>query len=318
MEFNPHCSRRNFCCRLLGSLGMLFIGGYRPAGATSPYGRSLERFVPEKLPDELVAKNNPRLVRPQRQLQRFGLTAMHKAVPGPVYTTGGYPVRAVAPGIVHFIGQRTMPVSGPGGYYVRIAHDLYDGLKSPFYPRVTLYRYQAYRSTYYGLQTVRVAHWQSVRRGQVIGRAMPVGAAGEPAIHLVLEERGNPVNPDDWGPAHGFMRYATDDEAPEKSLEEMHRRIERQEQVIDRLHFFYADRSTDDIYRKIHGVIDTEKFTGYPVFWSSVDRLRYLQLRYRNSPHRFPGLSSVAFDALIRSFMENQPIVLDLPLTLPT
>ena len=226
-------------------------------------------------------------------------------------------MRAAAPGIVHFIGQRSAQPGTAGGYYIRIAHDLVDGLNRPFYPRVTLYRHQAYRSTYYGLETVSVEHWQSVRRGQVVGRAMPAGASGEPAIKLVLEERGNPVNPDDYGTGHRFMRYADDHRVPEANLEEMHGRLKRQVQVVERLNAFYADRITDDVHTKIHGVIDTEKFTDFPVFWSTVERLRYLQHRYHKSPNRFPGLPSEDLDALIRTFLDNQPIVMTLPLNAP-
>lgn len=317
MKSTDHCSRRRFCLRLLGCFGMLLSGGYRPASAASPYGRPLERYTLAKLPDALLAGSNPHLIHPQRQLQRFGLTAAQRAVPGTVFSTGGYPVCATAPGIVHFIGQRSLSGSGPGGYYIRIAHDLVDGLKRPFYPRVTLYRYQAYRSTIYGLQTVSVEHWQTVQRGQVVGRAMPQGAIGEPAIKLVLEERGNPVNPDNYGSGHRFMHYASDHRAPEIRREEMHRRIERQVQVIEELNRFYADRSTDDLYKKIHGIVDTVKFTDFPVRWSSFERLQYLEHRFRKSPRRFPGLSSAALEALIRTFMENQPIVLTLPLTTP-
>jgi hypothetical protein len=154
----------------LGGLGVLLCGGYLPAAAASPYGRPLARYRSEKLPDELQAGLNVYLVHPHRQPHVFGLSGGMRAVPGAVFTTGGYPVRAAASGIVHFIGQRSLPGAAFDGYYIRIAHDLYDGLKKPIYPRVTLYRHQAYRSTYYGLQTVDVVHWQSVQRGQVIGQ----------------------------------------------------------------------------------------------------------------------------------------------------
>lgn len=311
------CSRRRFCRRLLAGCGLLLWGGVRPAAAASPYGRPLGHLARAQLPAALQAGSNPHLVFPHRQLQHFELTAARQSVPGAVFTTGGFPVRAAASGIVHFIGQRPAPASGSAGYYIRIAHDLYDGLQQPVYPRVTLYRHQAYRSTYYGLESVSVEHWQSVRSGQIVGQAVPIGVSGEPAVKLVLEERGNPVNPDHYGPGHRFMRYGSDHRLPEAHLEEMHRRIKRQMQVIERLNGYYVDRSKDDIHKKIHGVIDTEKFTGYPVRWSSVDQLRYLQHRHRTSPDRFPRLSSEALDSLIRTFLDNQPIVLTLPLAKP-
>ena len=318
MKSLSRCSRRCFCRRLLGGLGLLLCGGYLPAAAASPYGRPLARYRLEKLPDELQAGLNVYLVHPHRQPQVFGLSEGMRAVPGVVFTTGGYPVRAAASGIVHFIGQRSLPGAAFGGHYIRIAHDLYDGLKKPIYPRVTLYRHQAFRSTYYGLQTVDVVHWQSVRRGQIIGQARPFGATREPTVKFVLEESGNPVNPDDYGAGHGPMRYMGNQRVPEWGLEEMHRRLDRQAQVIERLNARYTDRAGNDVEPKIHGVIDTEKFSDVPVLWSTVEKLRYLQNRFRQSPQRFPGLSGADFDSLIQTFTENQPIVLTLPLTPPS
>jgi hypothetical protein len=97
----------------------------------------------------------------------------------------------------------------------------------------------------------------------------------------------------------------------------MHRRLDRQAQVIERLNAFYADRLQDSVTKKIHGLIDTVKFTGYPVRWSTVERFRYLRHRFRETPKRFPGLSSATLASLTRTFFENQPIVLTLPLTSP-
>ena len=315
-SFSP-CSRRRFCRRLLGGMGVLLCGGYLPAAATSPYGRSLDRYTEEKLPDQLQVGLNVYLVHPHRQPHVFDLPVGMRTVPGVAFTTGGYPVRAAASGIVHFIGQRSLPKAAFGGYYIRIAHDLYDGLKKPTYPRVTLYRHQAYRSTYYGLQTVDVDHWQSVQRGQVIGHARPAGVTREPTVKFVLEESGNPVNPDDYGSGHGPMRYMGNQRVPEWGLEEVHRRLDRQAQVIERFNAHYTGRAEDDVEQKIHGVIDTEKFSDVPVHWSTVEKLRYLQYRYHQSPHRFPGLSATALDSMIRTFMDNQPVVLTLPLSPP-
>ncbi len=318
MEPVRYYSRRIFCRRLLTGLGALLCSRHWPAKAASPYGRSAQHYTAANLPTVLQAKSNPHLIRPHRQLRKFGLTAEGRAVPGAVFTTGGYPVRAVAAGIVHFVGQRPQQGRQPEGFYIRIAHDFYDRLQEPFYPRVTLYRHQAYRSTTYALESVSVEHWQSVRRGQLIGYGMPTAASDEPAVKLVLEENGNPVNPDDYGPGHRFMRYVTEGKAPETDLEQMHRRLVRQKKIIRRLHAFYSDRQKDDIQKKAHGTIDTEKFTDYPVIWSTVERFRYLTHRYRERPQRFPGLSSEDLDSMIRSFIENQPIVLSLPLTHPS
>ena len=318
MEVTSHCNRRRFCCRLLGSIGAFLCSGHWPAMATSPYGRPLEQYSLSKLPTGLQPRSNPHLIPPHRQLLRFGMSIAQRAVPGVVFTTDGDPVRAVASGIVHFIGQRPLIGDGFGGFYIRIAHDRYDGLRHPYYPRVTLYRHQAFRSTYYGLQSVSVEHWQSVQRGQVIGRGSPAGDLDEPAVKLVLEERGNPVNPDDYGSGHGFMHYVKEGEAPEFDLEKMHRRLDRQVKVIERLDALFAGRLQDGIHQKIHGFIDTEKFSDYPVIWSTVEKLRYLEHLLLTDPKRFPGLSSTDFDSLKRTFLENQPIVLTLPLTLPT
>ena len=260
---------------------------------------------------------NPHLVSPHRQMQAFDPLKSDRVVPGLIFDTGGQPIRAPAAGIVHFVGQRGVPGDRVGGLYVRIAHDLYDGLREPFYPRVTLYRHQAYRTTIYGLETVQVEPWQSVHRGQIIGNGFSSAATNKGGIKLVLEERTNPVNPDDFGTSHSFMRYAVSGEMPETDLDEMHRRIDRQIEILGRLNAYYSGRLQDDIRIKIHSVIDTEKFTDYPVFWSNVEKFRYLTHRFRTTPKAFPGLSTAAYESMTRAFMQNQPILLSLPLTPP-
>ena len=65
----------------------------------------------------------------------------------------------------------------------------------------------------------------------VVGSPSASGSASgsdEPAVKLVLEERGNPVNPDDYGPGHSFMRYVADEKGLQWDLDEIHRRLDRQ------------------------------------------------------------------------------------------
>ena len=60
-------------------------------------------------------------------------------------------------------------------------------------------------------------------------------------------------------------------------------------------------------------VIDTEKFTNFPVEWSTIDRFKYLVDRYTKNPDLFPTLSAADFETIKKAFYNNQPIVLTLP-----
>ena len=205
-------------------------------------------------------------------------------------------------------------VSGKaGGFYVRVAHDFYDGLKKDYYPRATLYRNQVYRSSYYYLSKVVVEHWQKVKRGQIIGYGSIYGAPKKEKAKIVLEERGNWVNPDDYGQTHGFMTYWDDESNLEIDLEEMNSRLDKQIEIVRKLNGHYVRRNEDNLYNKLHTVIDTEKFRNYPVKWSTIDRFRYLSHLYSEDPRLFPDLSSAEFGTLTKEFYGNQPILLTLP-----
>jgi hypothetical protein len=271
-------------------------------------------YQKERLPRELRSGLvNPNMQRPQNQRHSFHLSIDKNRPPGIEYYTGGAPVRAVAAGIVHFVGQAKPKANSPGGNYVRVAHDLYDGLQKEFYPRIPLYRYQAYRSTYYHLSRVEVKHWQSVKRGQIIGYGMKYGPDSREKAKLVLEERGNWVNPDDYGLNHRFMDYWDGVMTYEVELEEMNTRLDRQADLVIRLNSFYTDKDKDNVFKKIHTVIDTEKFTNFPVEWSTIDRFRYLVDRYTKNPDLFPTLSAADFETIKKAFYNSQPIVLTLP-----
>ena len=232
----------------------------------------------EKLPRALQSnEKNPFIKTPHSQRESFQQAIDKGLRPGVNYYTGGSPVRAVAAGIVHFVGERQPGKDNIGGLYVRVAHDDYDGLKEKHYPRVTLYRNQAYRSTYYNLSRVVVTHWQTVKRGQIIGYGMKFEKDGKECANLVLEERGNWVNPDDYGLNHSFLTYWDGGSNLEISLEEMNSRLDAQLDIVKRLYSFYSLKGKYDIYAKLHAVIDTEKYKNYPVRWSTQDRFRYLE-----------------------------------------
>lgn len=267
-----------------------------------------------KLPRELQSnKINPFVRSPQSQLQSFQSSINNGFRPGVEYHTGGNPLRAVAGGIVHFVGELPSWAGKAGGFYVRVAHDFYDGLKKDYYPRATLYRNQVYRSSYYYLSKVVVEHWQTVKRGQIIGYGSIYGAQKKEKAKIVLEERGNWVNPDDYGQTHGFMTYWDDETNLEIDLEEMNSRLDKQIEIVRKLNEHYVRRNEDDLYNKLHTVIDTEKFRNYPVRWSTIDRFRYLSHLYSEDQRLFPDLSSAEFGTLTKEFYGNQPILLTLP-----
>jgi hypothetical protein len=189
-----------------------------------------------KLPRELQSnKINPYVRSPQSQLQSFQSSIDNDFRPGVEYHTGGKPVRAVAGGIVHFVGELPSWAGRAGGFYVRVAHDFYDGLKKDHYPRATLYRNQVYRSSYYYLSKVVVEHWQTVKRGQIIGYGSSYGTNNKQKAKIVLEERGNWVNPDDYGQKHGFMTYWDGETNLEIDLEEMNCQLDKQIEIVRKL-----------------------------------------------------------------------------------
>ena len=259
------------------------------------------------------AVHNPGIRSPQKQLGSFQSAIENGERPSIVYSTGGAPVRAAAAGIVHFIGQGRSATGDAAGFYVRVAHDNIDALRKTTYPRATLYRPQAYRTSYYNLERVAVNHWQSVKRGQVIGYGKAIGADSYPKVQIVLEERGNWVDPDQYGAKHSFMEHWAGQQDLEISLNEMNRRLDRQVEIVHRLQQYYASNTIDNIYTKIHTVIDTERFKQYPVLWSTLDRFRYLASRYDEDPSQFPSLSPTEFRALEESFYSHQAIILTLP-----
>jgi hypothetical protein len=270
--------------------------------------------IKTRLPKELQsAEINPKVKPPCGQLRSFQSSIDNHLRPGAEYYTGGVPVRAVAGGIVHFVGQLPAGTGDNGRFYLRVAHDFYDDLEKPYYPRVTLYRNQAYRSSYYYLAKVVVEHWQSVKRGQILGYGSKYGRDDMEKVKIVLEERGNWVNPDGYGRNHGFMDYWDRETDLEIVLEEMNHRLDSQIAIVRELYGYYTKRSSDKLFDKLHTVIDTEKYKNYPVKWSTSDRFRYLANLYKKDPDLFPGLSSAEFETMNKYFYANQPIILTLP-----
>lgn len=241
--------------------------------------------VVEKLPASIQAnKKNPHIKKPQMQKLTFLGSINAERTPGLEYYTGGKPVRAIAAGIVHFIGD------GPGasGGFVRMDHDYYDGLKKDFYPGVTWYRRQAYRSTYYHLSKIEVGLHQAVKRGQVIGYGMKYSGDTEEKVKIILEERGNLVNVDEYGQNYGFMSHWDGKTDLEINLEEMNGRLDKQVQILKKLNSFYISKNDDDVFRKLHwiehvselSVTFIERYDDYPVMWSILNKLKYLAHLY--------------------------------------
>lgn len=302
-------------------LPMASLASAKKESTNSEYVRPIEgwflrKYDPkihtrETLPKKLLAnKTNPNLQKPVIQTRTFQATIEDGLTPGLEYETSGGPICAAAAGIVHFIGVGRPVAGNEGGWYVRIYHDFYDGLKKKSYPMITLYRNQTYRSTYYHLANVVVKQYQSIRRGQVIGYAFQSGH--EKKAKLVVEERGVFVNPDDYG-QHGFMDYWDGTPDHEIDLDEMNRRLDQRIKIVDNLNSFYTNRRNDNVFTKIHLSIDTEKVKNYPATWSTLDRFRYLSQLYESRPALFPDLQSGAFRTMKKEFDANRPITLTLP-----
>ena len=307
--------RRQFCKIIIGGL----LGGglnklWMDAEAASPYGRPQSDYLIKQLPANLKSDTiNPNLPTGISQLKNFQDFIDQCLVPGNVYVVGKRPVRAVAAGIVHFIGEVKDRENKPLGYYVRVAHDMYDGLRQPFYPRVTLYRFQAYRSSYYYLSQVRVEQWQAIKRGQVVGYGSRIKDTEQVSFKLVLEERGNPVNPDLFGHGHGFMRILDRSSAMERTREEMNRRLDDQIEIVHYLKSLFGGKDQDQLSKYILCFTETEKFYDFPVLWSTIDKFRYLTDLYRKKPGRLAAISREQIDRMIHKFNNLQPILITLP-----
>ena len=308
-------NRRQFCRILAGGALIAGVGGLISAArAASPYGRPKSDHILGHLPPELqpvqVNPNLPTGISQQQSFQRF---IEHWQVPGILYKVGEKPVRAVAPGIVHFFGEKKDRNRRFKGYYVRVAHDMFDGLREQYYPRVTLYRNQAYRSTYYYLSKVNVRQWESIKRGQIIGYGGPYGTAGENVLKLVVEERGNPVNPDNYGRQQGFMLNRNMARAKERTLEQMNRRLDDQHALVRAFNDAFNWKHQSQLFKHIHCFTETEKFYDYPVKWSTVEQFRFLASLFRKDPRQFGKLTEKQFNRMSKQFRSLQPIELTLP-----
>lgn len=310
-----HIDRRQFCKIMAGGI---LTGGLSSAlfdvQAASPYGRPKNAYLLGHLPPELQPVSmNPNLPAQISQQQTFQNFINHWQVPGIAYVTGDNPVRAAAAGIVHFVGTGKDRNNRPSGTYVRVAHDIYDGLQKQFYPRVTLYRYQAYRSTYYYLSRVNIQQWQAVKRGQIIGYGSRFEKNRPAMFKLVLEERGNPVNPDDYGRKHGFMQLRKKGRTKEITREQMNRRVDDQIAVVREMNAAFKWKEKSQLLKKIHCYVQTEKFYDYPVKWSTIEQFRFLTNLYSKDPLQFTGLSQKKIVRLSKKFRDLQPVVLTLP-----
>jgi hypothetical protein len=100
---------------------------------------------------------------------------------------------------------------------------------------------------------------------------------------------------------------------PQRQWQTFQSSLDRQLAVIRELNGYYRSKEADDVFKKVHGQVDTEKFRHYPVSWSTVDRFHYLVRRYQTHPDRFPDLDEKRFQALQAAFYANQAIFLTLP-----
>jgi hypothetical protein len=109
------------------------------------------------------------------------------------------------------------------------------------------------------------------------------------------------------------MNYWDGSRDLELPLAEMHRRLEKQNQIVAKLNAGYANGESGSVFDFIHGYVVTEKFTGYPVVWSAVERFRYLEHLYRKNPGRFESLTDSGLAKMKEIFDKHQPITLTLP-----
>ena len=104
------------------------------------------------------------------------------------------PIYASALGVIHDARKPKQMAGHAGGYHVILKHS--DNLKdsSNFTP--------GFYSRYYHLNRI-------TRKNGIVERGEIIGYAGDHynVFGLAFKEHGNYVNPDDWGPSHGYMDY---------------------------------------------------------------------------------------------------------------
>ncbi len=158
--------------------------------------------------------------------------------------------------------------------------------------------------TYYThLLRPSVSPMQEVKRGQAVGTGFQDGY-----LKLLFLVQSNWTNADDFGAKQGYMNFW--DYKTDLEVTDPYEKYWKQHDVIESLiEKCKVPGIGTFIITRTHSAMRTDGFAR----WSHVERFKYLQHLYKKNPENF-NASKEEIDNLIKTFYDNQSIVLTLPI----
>jgi hypothetical protein len=156
-------------------------------------------------------------------------------------------------------------------------------------------------SFYVHLKAPKAKMNQKVKRGEIIG--YPDERWNTPRLLLWIDDSTDPNN---YGINHGFMTYWDGATDLEIGKVEQNKRLEFQQQILNKLGEMVEGPEKYDLYRKKHKGATICK-------WSRIEKIRYVEYLVQNKSETFTSLTKEQFSVMKKEFYSNQPIVLTLP-----
>jgi hypothetical protein len=167
------------------------------------------------------------------------------------------------------------------------------------------FRY-AFMITYAHL-SVRKNEQQEVKRNDLVASVEYTDIA-----KLILQRRGNYVDPDNYGINHSYMGY-WDGKTNLEIGDEMYDKEKKQFKIISDISYYTTDPRLNlksSLFRRQHRPVKENKMCA----WDAPEIMRYYDELFQARPQYFPKLSLQKFGELKQEFYANQPIILTLPL----
>jgi hypothetical protein len=213
--------------------------------------------------NRLYNKNNPLVA--SRIFGKFSTNFRHDWTPGINYRGHGDMI-AIAPGRVYVTEE--LRTGRMGGLWVRVLHPSRpDGMTDA-----------PYTSAYAHLSSVKVKGGQIVKRGQVIGTVK-----GNYIPKLMLSEKNNYVDPDNYGPGYSYMDYfkgpLESDEECCDNYESLNNKLWKQWQItfeIDKKRTGWLNDNLDKWHSR-----GSARNRSQACQWSRIEKFRYLETLYK-------------------------------------
>ena len=160
-----------------------------------------------------------------------------------------------------------------------------------------------YSSWYLHLRQPEVKFGQKIERGQRIG--FPDERWNIPS--LMLPERINAIDPDNYGINHSFMTYWDGLTNLDIDKEEQNKRIENQRRILQEIAGLCSGSEKYTLLMMKH------KRGDRVLKWSAIETFRYMEHLYKKNPQKFSSLTKDQLEKMKKEFYDNQPIILTLP-----